>query len=161
MIVAGSASPLLLSSAGGYNLTKSLRFRSSASAYLSRTPASAGNKQIWTLSFWLKTSKSNFDYYIAEASTNSSTDRTPISFNGGKLQIRHIDGSATQFTIETTQVFRDPSSWYHFVIAVDTTQATSTNRVKVYVNGSQITAFGTANYPTQNLNTDWNGANAV
>jgi hypothetical protein len=141
-------------------ISKSLRFRASASAYLNRTPAVAGNKQTWTLSFWLKTSKSNFDYYIAEASTNSSTDRTPIAFNSGKLQIRHIDGSATQFTIETTQVFRDPSAWYHFVIAIDTTQATSTNRVKFYVNGSQITAFSTASYPTQNLNTDWNGANA-
>ena len=160
MSVIGSNILAGASGQAGYNLTKSLRFRSSASAYLNRTPASAGNKQTWTLSFWLKTSKSNFDYYIAEASTNSSTDRTPIAFNGGKLQIRHIDGNATQFTIETTQIFRDPSSWYHFVIAVDTTQATSTNRVKFYVNGSQITAFGTASYPTQNLNTDWNGANA-
>jgi len=159
MSVIGSNILAGASGQGGYFLTNSLRFRSSASAYLNRTP-SAGNKQTWTLSFWLKTSKSNFDYYIAEASTNSSTDRTPISFNSGKLNIRHIDGSATQFTIETTQVFRDPSSWYHFVIAVDTTQATSTNRVKIYVNGSQITAFSTASYPTQNLNTDWNGANA-
>jgi hypothetical protein len=145
----------------GYNLTKSLRFRSSASAYLNRTPASAGNKQIFTVSFWLKTAKSNFDYYLFEASTDGgNNERTVLAFNSGKLQFRHIDGGSAVLNLETTQVFRDPSAWYHIVLAVDTTQATSTNRVKFYVNGSQITAFGTASYPTQNLNTDWNGANA-
>jgi hypothetical protein len=142
-------------------ISKSLRFRSSASARLTRTPSVAGNKQIFTVSFWLKTAKSNFDYYLFEASTDGgNNERTVLAFNAGKLQFRHIDGGSAVLNLETTQVFRDPSAWYHIVLAVDTTQATSSNRVKMYLNGSQITAFGTASYPTQNLNTDWNGANA-
>jgi hypothetical protein len=49
-----------------------------------------------------------------------------------------------------TQVFRDVSAWYHMVLSVDTTQATSSNRVKFYINGSQVTALDTASYPAQN-----------
>jgi hypothetical protein len=144
-----------------FKVEKSLRFRNSASARLTRTPSVSGNKQIWTVSFWLKTAKSNFDYYCFEASTDGgNNERTVLAFNGGKLQFRHIDGGSAVLEIETTQVFRDPSAWYHIVLAVDTTQATSSNRVKMYLNGSQITAFGTSSYPSQNLNTDWNGATA-
>jgi hypothetical protein len=54
--------------------------------------------------------------------------------------------------LETTQVFRDYSAWYMITLAVDTTQATSSNRVKLYVNGSQVTSFSTATYPAQNTN---------
>ena len=144
-----------------YKIEESLRFRNSASARLTRTPAVAGNKQIWTMSFWLKTSKSNFDYYLFESSTDGgNNERTVLAFNSGKLQFRHIDGGSAVLSLETSQVFRDPSAWYHIVLAVDTTQATSSNRVKMYLNGSQITAFGTSTYPNQNLNTDWNGATA-
>jgi hypothetical protein len=64
-------------------------------------------------------------------------------------------GGAVQYQILTTQVFRDPSSWYHIVVACDSTQATAANRVKIYVNGSQVTAFSTANYPAQNTNGQW------
>jgi hypothetical protein len=59
-------------------------------------------------------------------------------------------GGALAYDVITTQVFRDPAAWYHFVIAFDTTQATASDRVKIYVNGSQVTSFGTANYPPQN-----------
>ena len=52
----------------------------------------------------------------------------------------------------STALFRDPSAWYHILVAVDTTQATSSNRIKIYLNGSQITSFGTASYPSPNAN---------
>jgi len=61
-----------------------------------------------------------------------------------------LSGWATNW-LQTTAVFRDPSAWYHILLAVDTTQATASNRLKLYVNGSQITAFALANYPSQNL----------
>ncbi len=63
----------------------------------------------------------------------------------------------------TTQVFRDPSAWYHLVLAIDTTQATAANRVKVYLNGSEITTFSTNNAPTPNLDTavNYNGAHYI
>jgi len=63
---------------------------------------------------------------------------------------------ASNAAIVTTAVFRDPSAWYHFVCAVDTTQATASNRVRMYVNGVEQTSFSTANYPSQNFNTSFN-----
>jgi len=134
----------------GYNLTNSLRFRSSASAYLSRTPASAGNRRTYTWSAWVKRGALNgggTDMCLFNAGTTSPT------YDGFRIKsdtISFFQGGAVSVNIESTQVFRDPSAWYHFVLAVDTTQATSSNRVKIYVNGNQITAFGTANYPAQN-----------
>jgi hypothetical protein len=61
-------------------------------------------------------------------------------------------GAAWTVALTTTQVFRDPAAWYHLVIAVDTTQGTTSDRIKFYVNGSQVTSFSTATYPTASLN---------
>ena len=72
-----------------------------------------------------------------------------------KIRIRQYAGGSSAFFLKTTRVFRDPNAWYHIVMAVDTTQATSSNRIKLYVNGEQITTFDTETYPSQNLDTYW------
>jgi hypothetical protein len=64
-------------------------------------------------------------------------------------------------TLQTTQVFRDPSAWYHVVVALDTTQATAANRVKLYINGTQVTAFSSATYPSLNDTFGWNNSSIV
>jgi hypothetical protein len=135
---------------GGYDITNSLRFNSGSSDYLNRTPASSGNRQIMTFSFWLK--RSNLG-----DGTNYQTIFQIAGYTFCKLHesTNTFTFGDTAFDLETTQVFRDVSAWYHFVLAVDTTQATNTNRVKIYVNGTQVTAL-TATYPTQNTNLNWN-----
>jgi hypothetical protein len=87
--------------------------------------------------------------------TNSSgTTGTEFYFDSSdRLVVDEYSSSALQFALVTTQVFRDPSAFYEIQVAVDTTQATASNRVKVWVNGVQVTAFSTSTYPTQNLNT--------
>jgi len=153
MIVAGSASPLLLSSAGGYNLTNSLRFRASASAYLNRTFSAGTSNTTFTWSGWVKRGTLGSSRQTLFASGNT-TGVTILSFSNGTddtLDCALGDGTST-FSLITTQVFRDPSAWYHVVWSVDTTQATNTNRNKLYINGVQVTAFGTATYPAQNAN---------
>jgi hypothetical protein len=137
-------------SSGGYDINNSLRFRSSATAYLNRTPASTGNRQTFTYSFWIKRGTLGTLQRFIAASDNATGDFIIAWTTSDTLEI-YDNGPAT-VSLVTTQVFRDPSAWYHIVVAYDTTQATSTNRVKVYVNGSQVTAFGTAVYPTQNTN---------
>ena len=136
-------------------VNNSLRFRSSASAYLNRTPPTAGNLQKWTWSAWVKRGALSY----GEA-TLFNAGTTGIGTNDtGFLGIRFTSGDKLDITTGltdlrlTTQVFRDPAAWYHIVVAVDTTQATGANRVKVYVNGTQVTAFTNSNDPTQNLNT--------
>ena len=139
---------------GGYNLTRSLRFRSSASAYFNRTPASAGNRKTWTWSGWVKRGALGANAPIFQSGHPTTpwflaqfeTDNTfQVSFSAG------VSGGTY-----TTQVFRDPSAWYHIVIAVDTTQATASNRLKLYVNGAQVTAFSSTNYPSLNFDTQVN-----
>lgn len=147
-------------------ITQSLRFRSSASAYLNRTPASAGNRQIWTWSGWVKRGALGVYSPLFIAGTTNSQQVGSLAFSsaGGvydKLELNFgIQGTSTEFWLQTTQVFRDPSAWYHIVCAVDTTQATASNRVKFYVNGTQITALGSyggySQYPSQNYNTSVN-----
>lgn len=135
----------------------SLRFRSSASAYLNRTPASAGNRQIWTWSGWVKRGSlsTNQNIFGARGSSPNEDDSFLVQFSGGGY------GTANDVLIVsygnaawkvTTQVFRDPSAWYHIVVAFDSTQTTGSNRIKLYVNGSQVTSFSTDTAPTLNLN---------
>lgn len=146
-----------------YQVTRSLRFRSSASAYLNRTPTVAGNRQIWTWNAWLKRGGVGSTDYCLFAAGTSATDVTDISFSanspGNVLYIRNRIASTNQFLLQTTPVYRDPSAWYMITVVFDTTQATSSDRCKIYVNGVQVTAFSTATYGAQNSNTYVNATN--
>ena len=158
MIVPGSASPLLTTTeGGGYTIDKSLRLRRSASANLSRTPASAGNRKTWTASFWMKRGEIVNNYSVFTAYIN--TDNSVGIFLSETIEISFYETTRIGWVISNA-VFRDPSAWYHVVVAVDTTQATASNRIKLYVNGSQITSLGTATYPNQNTDLLINSANA-
>ena len=130
----------------------SLRFRRSASAYLNRTFGTPTNNQYWTISYWAKLGIIGRANHFAP---NVATNEGSISIESDfalyvNARVGTVGGAGTNYVLATTQVFRDPSAWYHIVVALDTTQATASNRVKVYVNGTQVTAFSTANYPPQN-----------
>ena len=142
----------------GYNIQRSLRFRSSASAYLSRTPASAGNQQKMTFSCWFKRGKLGVSQYFVQTGTSASTAFQ--LFIESSDTIWCYGGNGASFLFKTTQVFRDPSAWYHIVCSIDTTQATAANRVLLYINNVQITSFSTATYPAQNSSYDFNSTNA-
>jgi hypothetical protein len=137
---------------GGYNLTNSLRFRSSASAYLNRTPASAGNRQTWTFSFWVKRATLSTEQRILFSNDNGLAHATVVFTSGNALALVDYTDPSPTYQITTTQLFRDVSAWYHIVAVFNTTSATSSDRMQLYVNGSRITAFSTADYPTQNFN---------
>ena len=135
--------------ATGYNLTKSLRFRSSASAYLNRTFSTPTDAKTFTWSGWVKRGALGTLQYMFCAGTSSGT--AALSWTtSNTLEFYGYTSPSTIFDLITTQVFRDPSAWYHIVAVYDSSQATSSNRVKLYVNGVQITAFGTSTYPSQN-----------
>ena len=139
---------------GAYNIERSLRFRSSASAYLNRTPASAGNRTKVTLSAWVKLGALGTNAWIANAGTPSNTYADGLRFTSDS-KIRLIltldsSGSPAYASVDTAAVFRDPSAWYHVVGVIDTTEATNTNRFKIYVNGVQQSVSGS--YPAQNFN---------
>ena len=140
-------------STGGYSIDNSLRFNDNDSAYLSRTPSSAGNRKTWTWSGWVKRSTvttSNQNCFFG--AWTSSADRFKMNFYQDKIEAIHIAGN-TSFNFKITQLLRDVSSWYHIVLAVDTTQSTSSDRYKIYINGTQVTAFDNISYPSLN----WDG----
>lgn len=146
------AGNLLLASAGdaGYNLTRSLRFRASATAWLNRT-FSAGNQKTWTWSGWVKRGTLTSAQAIFDTGVLSTSDSTFARFGFDPSDAFNFTAYATSWRT-TSQVFRDPSAWYHIILAFDTTQATAANRVKVYVNGAQVTAFSNSADPTLNTN---------
>jgi hypothetical protein len=150
--------PILPSnSASGYFLTNSLRFRSSASAYLNRTPASAGNRQTWTWSGWVKrgTLGSQDDLFAAYIGSGTTDNQYfALYFD---LDALKVSGYSTNYLVSTA-VYRDPSAWYHIMCVVDTTSATANNRVRLYVNGSEVTAFSTRNNPSLNADLGINQA---
>jgi len=135
------------------NLNNSLRFRRSNNAYLSRTPTVAGNQKTWTYSAWVKRGLLGSIQDIWHANGPSTTENDYFAFDSDTLQFRIKNSNVVVCELITTQVFRDPSAWYHIVAVWDSTQATAANRVKLYVNGNQITAFSTATYPSQNTET--------
>jgi len=145
-------------SVSGYTVKNSLRFDRASSDYLSRTPSSTSNRRTYTISFWFKLSEISTSNYIRLfSSTIDTNNRIECYFNPTTHNLYFETGtSATFSTLTTSQSFRDISAWYHLVIAVDTTQATSSNRMRLYLNGSEITSFSSSSYPSQNNDTPYN-----
>jgi len=136
-------------SATGYEIDNSLRYNDGDSARLSHTTGSSGSARTFTWSMWLKRSTLSSTQYFF----NSNNGHSDAAFLGGlfnssdELLITSWDGGTE---LKTNGLFRDVSAWYHIVFAIDTTQGTNTNRVKLYINGTQETSFDTASYPNQN-----------
>ena len=159
MIVPGSVNPLLLAT-GGYDVPYSLRFRAANSAYLSRTSgASPTSKRTFTYSAWMKAapslSSSTQVGLVSSSGNNGIIGWNIVSF-GGRLFIRNDAANDIQFS----GLFRDPSAWGNLVIAIDTTQATSSDRVKVYWNGVAMT-YLSGTYPSLNYDSYLNAASTA
>jgi hypothetical protein len=127
----------------------SLRFNSADTAYLSRT-FSTGNRRTWTWSGWVKRGTLGTEQFVFGNYNATLGGAAGIRFEPDNTIIFYNFVGAFQVQRATTQVFRDPSAWYHIVAILDTTQATASDRAKLYVNGTQITAFSATTNPTQN-----------
>jgi hypothetical protein len=113
-----------------------------------------GNRQVFTWSAWVKITGNLATYnHLATTNPNPGNWDTFRISNNRNFQIIMNDNNNQ---ITTNRLFRDTNAWYHFVVAVDTTQATASNRVKLYVNGIQETSFSTNNPVSQNHNTNFN-----
>ena len=146
------------SAAGAYEIERSLKFYDTG--YLDRTQSGAGNSKTWTVSFWMKLAKIGVQHFPFSTGANGSNRVQFAIENSHKVNLECTDGGSTQLNLISDRLFRDITSWYHFVISVDTTQNTSSNRGKIYVNGEQLTDFSTETYPNQNDDLQWNKAAA-
>ena len=116
----------------GYNINQSLRFEDNDSAKLTRTPSSAGNRKTWTWSGWVK--RSNLGTQNLLFSSADSSVRQWFGFYNNSLWFDHTNGNYVQ----SDALYRDVAGWLNIVVAWDTTQSTDSNRIKIYVNGEQI-----------------------
>ena len=142
---------------GGFDVPNAVLLKSASSQYFNRTPGVVGtSRKIFTISTWLRLSDvSSYQaeiLHVGSASGTSNTDWLQFYYDANKFKVGGWSGEY----LATTAVYRDPSSWLHVVLAVDTTQATASNRMRLYVNGSEVTAFTTATYPTLNQDTPVN-----
>ena len=132
-----------------------------ANSYLTRTLSSAGNRKTFTISAWVKRSKLSYDFaYMVTAGQYQTDQMAQFKFDANdNLNISgYASDGSKDFRVNTNRRFRDVNAWYHVMAAVDTTQATASNRVKLYVNGVQETSFEEATYPSQNYDTAFNSA---
>tara|TARA_R110001583_G_scaffold20436_5_gene78812 strand:+ start:6571 stop:8895 length:2325 start_codon:yes stop_codon:yes gene_type:complete len=134
-----------------YTINQSLIFDKTDAASLVRTPSSASNQRTWTWSGWVKRLETNGSEIFTLFSADGSSDNSYICFYLDDIYINDYEaGVGTKWQLTTNRKFRDFAAWYHIVFAVDTTQGTDSNRLKLYVNGVQETSFSAASYPAQN-----------
>jgi len=136
----------------GYDVANSLRFDDGSSDYLSQTQGS-GNRRTFTISAWVKRSSGFGNMNLIMSNVYPGII---VRFVSADESFQIYDGGGSSFQLRTNRVFRDVSAWYHLLIAVDTTDGTSGDRIKMYINGTRETSFQTANYPSQNYDTGFN-----
>ena len=132
------------SAAGGgdYQIEKSIRFNDDDEAFLNITPGSAGDREKWTWSGWVKRADMGTGVFSIFAAYDSSDTRDVLRFESNKLNLQ-IGTSGTYRTETTDAVFRDPSAWYSICVSYDSDQVTAADRVKIYVNGIEQSVTGT------------------
>ena len=142
-----------------FEIQRSLRFNPSDSARLSRTFSQAGNRKTFTFSAWVKRASFGSGHTIFACATDSS-NLWAIYFPSEQFSIRSISGGSDQFEKNSSARFRDPTAWYHIVVAIDMTQSTAEDRAIGYINGERITDWATNTIPAQNTDLLLNSAEA-
>ena len=138
--------------AGEYEVANSLRFDDGSSDNLTRTLGTPTSTRKCSISFWVKLSNLSAERSIFEHRFNDGTNKQISLFfsSSDNLQLQLVTGGAYDGRIYSSQLFRDVSAWYHVLIAIDTTLATSGDRLRMYVNGNEVTSFSTELQPSQN-----------
>ena len=116
-----------------------------ATTYLSRTFGTATSRFTCTASMWIK--RSALGSAVFWSSYNSGNYRFQLYFDGSdRLSVLNVDNGVNNIDVKTTRKFRDTSGWYHLYFALKSSEATASDRVKIYVNGVRETAFDNATY---------------
>jgi len=143
---------------GGYQISRSLRLRASASAYLNRTFGTPTNGKIWTFSTWFKLGNGQFGpggNLLGTADNGGASGnyvQLGVNYSTGRMSIFDYS-SGNAILVTSSNLIRDSSAWYHLMYVYDSTQATAANRIIYYINGVQVTSYSDTTYPSQNYNT--------
>ena len=144
--------------AAPFSIDRSLRFNEDDDTYVDWTPSSAGDRTEWTWSMWFKRSSiepSGTRGLFGSRTAANNTDYLEILFASDNRLLVQANSIAH---LKTEQVFRDLSAWYHLVVAVDTSNSTPNDRIKMYINGDEVTDFNIRNNPGSGVNLGINQA---
>jgi hypothetical protein len=133
---------------GGFAVDNSLRFNDDSSDYLNLSLGTPSNRKIFTCSAWVKRASTG-TYPIFWFGADSD-NWFMVKYESDSLRIESKSSGSTIIDVRTNALYRDFSAWYHVLVAVDTSQGTASNRIKIYVNGVQETSLQTSTYPNQN-----------
>ena len=135
---------------GGYDVANSVRFESGSDDYIRRANTgsdfTASGSKLFTYSVWVKRAK--ISSFMQIYAIGSGGGRDYAAFHGNDQIEFSQYNSGVKYLLTTNRVFRDTSAWYHLVFAVDTTNATANNRVRLYVNGVEETSFAARTNPS-------------
>jgi len=151
----GAAAAAASAGGGGFyshQIEQSVRFEEDAGDKIARTPGSSGNRRTFTISFWLKRTvlSNSGNHMVIFGADAGSSNYFHLRLDNSNL-FRIAAAGGTEYIYDP--ILRDTSGWGHYMIAYDNTQSTSTDRVKFYINGTQITDTSAASAPSQNYDT--------
>ena len=139
----------------GYDVANSLRFNSASNDHLNRTQT-GGNRRKFTFSTWVKRCNPATRMALFLANRSSSNYDQFYLNEGGYIEADFYHSGTQIFRYKTNALYRDPSAWYHIILAVDTEHSSASSRVRIYVNGLEVTSFSTETNPSQDVDTHVN-----
>ena len=152
------------SALGGKVIERSVRCMDDDNAYFSRTSTVAGDRRTFTLSGWFKFYQGEGNQDFIFMCGDSPSNQLQLSREGNeKINFEPKTGGSTDARFYTKNLFRDDDAWYHLVLKIDTTQSTASDRMALYINGTQAeydTDIVATTYPSQNLEFKW-GQNGI
>ena len=137
---------------GAYEIEYACNFSSSDSEYVTWSPSGAGDQQKWTLALWLKRKETDSEKAFFGGGDSGSSYYF-VGFSSGNQLLMDLQTEGVYF--KSTATIGSTSAWKHIVIAADSTQASSSNRIKWYVDGTQITSWDTETQPSEDANITW------
>ena len=140
---------------GAYEISNSLRFNDDDSPRLARAQAN-GNQDKWTWSGWVKRSTLGAAQCFFATTDGSATSFDAKFDSSNRIEVYNYFGGGFDSKLVTNRLFRDVSAWYHIVIVYDSGNSTESNRLRIYVNGTEESSFSTTNYPSLNADSDLN-----
>lgn len=145
---------------GGYKIKQSIY--TNGDAYLQHTIGSSSDRRTWSWSGWVKIVDPPSTSHQLFSGVLNENNRTGVSLtSAGAFEYLDWNGGSQRARLTSATEYRDFSGWVNFMVGVDTTQATGSDRIKLYVNGNELTDFSTTDYGGQNNDTHVNNASSV
>jgi hypothetical protein len=143
-------------STGGYEIANSCRFNDGDSAYMHKTCSSAFDTDRWTISIWFKRGNLGLNTRLISCDNDDGSNDDYIRFDDAdQMEFMIYEGSSIVGLLKPNMVFRDVSAWYHLVCVWDSANGTAGNRMRMYVNGTEVTSFETDTNPSEGVNASW------